>query len=646
MTVQILTPAIKKEISYWNEQFNTAYNLRLPFEKQWLTNMAFYSGRQYVVWSPNTASISNQALVEPPAPRHRVRVVANKIKPSIRREVTKLTKSEPHFWVKPGSNEPTDVASARIGEILAEYYLEELNFNKIRRQATWWMCMTGTAFLKTTVAQTKKGDLDTAKPVLDSISPFHLFVPNLQEETLERQPWVCHGRTLPVAVVEETYNCTISERTTQTAGPLDSKLNNALGIRTNKDDVPKDQAFIKEFWIMPCKNYPDGAMMIFAGDQLVHVHQGESEMNDIPAMEGQETYSTNWTKSSLPYQHGRYPFAKIDHIQAGRFYSTSVIEDLIPLQVEYNKTRSQIVEAKNRMARPQIYYEKGSLDPRKVTSEPGLMIPINPGFNFPRPSDLVPLPNYVTEELNRTQSDMDDAASQFEITKGRTPPGVEAASAIAYLQEENDSVLHVTVSSIEEATVEIGRQLLCNVQQYVPDDDLLAIVSMNNSLEAEQFKGKDLTVSTDLRVEPGSMAPKSLAARQAFITELMKMGVIPPEKGLRYLQLNETNRLYEEMQVDARQAQRENYLMATGRGVIQLPDGTTSPLPVNEYDNDTAHIYEHALYMKSREFELLPQEIKDIFLTHFLTHKQRDMQTMNITGGITDGADAASSPAA
>lgn len=329
--------------------------------------------------------------------------------------------------------------------------------------------------------------------------------------------------------------------------------------------------------------------------------------------------SGDFTDSEFPFSHGKYPYSKIDHVPAGRFYGTSVIDDLIPLQKEYNRTRSQIIESKNRTANPQMVYVKGSIDPNKVTSEPGLQIPVSPGMERPRYMTLEPLPNYVLQELDRTLRDMDDLSGQYEVSKGRTPPGIEAASAIAYLQEENDGKLYHTVASIEEAVVDTGYRILNNVQEFWDEEKLIRVVSKNSSIEAFQFKGSDLKDNTDLRIESDSMAPKSRAARQAFITDLMKQGLIPAEKGLRYLHLNETNRLYEELQIDSKAAQRENYKMTH---IIEPIDemGKLIVYPVNIWDNTEVHLNEHGNYIKSEEFELLPQERQKVIVNHYMLH--------------------------
>lgn len=74
---------------------------------------------------------------------------------------------------------------------------------------------------------------------------------------------------------------------------------------------------------------------------------------------------------------------------------------------------------------------------------------------------------------------------------------------------------------------------------------MVKVVSKNSAFEAIQFKSADIKGNTDLRIEPGSMAPRSKAARQAFITEWLKLGVLTPEQGLKYMEMSETNQLWD-----------------------------------------------------------------------------------------------------
>jgi hypothetical protein len=206
--------------------------------------------------------------------------------------------------------------------------------------------------------------------------------------------------------------------------------------------------------------------------------------------------------------------------------------------------------------------------------------------------------------------------------------------------------------------------------------------------EANLFKMSNLNDNMDIKVDPGSMAPKSKAATQAFITDLMKNGLIPPEKGLRYLQMNETSRLYDELQADSKQAMRENYAMANVEDPTAIPFGAVSSTDIqsqpvdpmamqgmagnmqpmsdpygmgnpnqsptdpmaqmnpmgmqpqgppppqvfqpNSYDNDQVHVYEHELHMKSQEYEAYSPYIKSVFEQHLALTKQKVVAAQNV----------------
>jgi hypothetical protein len=349
------------------------------------------------------------------------------------------------------------------------------------------------------------------------------------------------------------------------------------------------------------------------------------------------------------------------------FYAESVIQHLIPSQREYNRTRSIMLENRNLAGKPQWWYTAGSFDPRKFNSKPGLMIPVNMGFDPPQPLAQPALPESMPAELQTTVQDMDDISAQSEVSKGTAPPGVEAASAIAYLSEENDTILHPSVASIEEAVQETGIQILANVYDYWPVDRIVRMTSKNQYMEVREFKKGDLNPMTDFRVETGSMAPRSLAAKQAFLTELMKIGALEPQKAFRYLGMSETNKMYEDMMLDARQANRENVYMAQGQKLTKpmpgaqpiidpqtqqmMPQNKTDVLrdpssgqpmmdpttnqpktyevTTNPFDAHEAHIEEHESFQKSQEYELLPPEIQQIIQDHVDEHKMELLKERN-----------------
>jgi len=693
-------------VQKWNNRLKACQEARINFEKQWYQNLAFYSGRQWIVFTKAPGGgfqYSEQQAEE----AWRVRHTANRILRIVRTEVTKLSKEEPQWYCVPASTEEADRLAAMAGDAISEYIMRTKYFNRKRMEATFWAVICGTSFLKNFYDENAK-DLDGQPGKIDfeAVPAFQAFVPNLQATDVQMQPYFIHARTMDPEYAYACYGVELQPETTAST-ILESRFLAALNIKQNQNKDTK-LCYIKENWVKPCRDFPQGAMFVTSENKVIYVYEpakdpeshpeemlqqdqlplpgvnvpvpgktaaygdsavdnresdGEAEVfgpkSDLPGMQNYQY--------EYPLSHGRFPFAKIDHIPTGMFYGDSAVKSLIPLQKEYNRTRSVMLESRNLAGKPQWGYITGSIDPKKFTSKPGLLLAVQLGFDFPKALDQPELPPSVTNELEVTINDMDDVSSQYEITKGRTPPGVEAASAIAYLQEENDTVMYHTVSSLEAAVQETGVQVLSLVYDFWPSERIVNMTSKNQFMETRQFKKADLKPLMDFRVETGSMAPKSQAAKQAFIIELMKMGVIDPTKALKYLQMNETDKLYDEMMLDVRHAQRENVFMAQGMplnkvdldapptvdpqtmmptpafkqdvyrdpmtGEPQIDPQTGQPkvwaVTINPFDNHEVHVAEHQAFQKTQEFELLSPEVQKIIQDHVDQHKMEMMKERN-----------------
>jgi len=582
----------KKKIVDWaQKQYDVCTQPRLAFEQQWYMNMAFYFGKHYAAWVPG-ASGSLTRLYEPAAPPYRVRLTVNKCRRIVRTELTKVTRQTPQFYVIPNTTDESDRMAAQAAEEIAEYELRELHYNAKLRSAAHWTTICGTGFLKTYWDASK---LDPSgipgSNCIDAVTPFHIYVPDIQEEDIEGQPYVIHTMLLDKEYVNQTFGVDVQNNSEVRGGTLEQRFFSALGIKSNQPAANKVQCF--EIWVKPCPKYPEGALILWTGKELLQ-------------------FQDSW-----PYVRTDFPFAKIDHIPTGRFYGDSALVDLIPLQRELNRSHSQIIEAKNKMAKPQWTAQKGSVDANKMTSEPGLVIQFTPGFQEPHPVQPPSLPTYVIDELERLGREMDDLAATGEITKGNVPPGITAASAISYLQEENDNRFAPTVSSIEAATEKVGKWVLSFVNEYWDASRQIKVVGDNRLTAVREFSKSDIAGNTDFCVETGSAAPRSRAARQAFIIELRKMGSIDDQKMLKYLDMVETSKLYMDSRVDDNQVQRENVMMNSGQ-----------PVPVNPFDNIPVHIQGHGDYMKTEEYSSLDPQIQQIHLNHWLEHKNQAVMEM------------------
>jgi hypothetical protein len=612
-----------------SEWFIKCQSDRIRQERQWYLNYAFFTGNQHVQFK-QIVSTGAYDLYVPKAPYYRSRPVINQIRRVVRRELSRLTAQKPNATILPSSSEDIDIFAAQAGEQIWESLWRRSVLDKTILKAVFWQTVAGTGYLKSYWDASK---YDTISKVngdicIESINPFHIFVPDLMQEELELQPYVIQAQVWQNSKIRQTFKVEPSENK---YGTVDESLQNVMG--TNRNVSKKEQSVILEVWVKPgyLPELPNGGTYTVVGDKLV---QGFD----------------HW-----PYSHGMYPYAKLDAIPSGKYYTTSVIEDLIPLQRELNRTRGQIIEAKNRMAKPQLTAAEGSIEAARVTSEPGLVIFHKLGFDPPQPLPMQNLPNYVTEEVNRLYTDISDISGQHEVSNGSTPPGVTAATAISFLQEQDETMIAPHYRSIEQAIEKTAKMSLTYAQDYWDEPRTVKVVGLDGSFDVKAFKGSNLRDNTDIRVEAGSALPTSRAARQAFIMDLMKMGFITPQEGLQILEVGGMDSIYERIQIDTRQAQRENMKMQViteedmkrhaeefaannPEAAKDVDSGLALEPPpivtVHTWDNHEKHIEIHNNYRKSQNFENASPFTKALFEEHVRMHEEAaaNMMVHPLTG--------------
>jgi len=646
----------KKLVAWMKSEYSKCKTNRKLEENDWYINLAFYNGYQYHDWR----SVNNkQSLAEEPNPAGLPRITVNRIEPIIRTEIAKTTSGQPSASVVPASNDEDDLLAATAAEQVWQSTYDKNRFQTdVLQPAEFWRAITGNAFIKTlwdpsiTIKEpvTDIDPLSGEKVVtqesiaqgdvkFEVVSPFHLFVSDLAQEKLEDQPYIFNVYTKSETWVKQTFADVLPKDFSPTKVTMSDIEDAALMDLRGVDSARPDSVLVLEMWVKPggSKYLPKGGLVTIVDDEIVQ-----------------------FSDSGIPYTHGEYPFAHLTGIQNGKFYRRSVIKSLIPLQREYNRVRSQIIHAKNLMAKPQMMYQDGSVDPRKITAKAGIWIPVRPGFQYPTPVPIQPLPNYVLQEVQQLATDFEDISGQHQISKGDASGGVTAATALAYLGERDDAYLTTIFNSIEAALEKVARQSLSLFVQYVDTQRLIKTVGSDGSFDAMMLSGADIASGTDIRIESGSALPTSKAARQSLITEWMKMGFISPNDGLRVLEMGMLKQYYNLIKIDENAAQRENLsikklpeediqqattdwemrqqqgdpeTMAQDPNTGEMIPAPQPPMiPVHDWDNHAVHVEVHNRFRKSQTFELLPELVKEEFQKHIVLHQQalqaQQMQAM------------------
>ena len=643
-----------KELVAWiRSEYEKLKANRKTDEQEWYLQIAFYNGYQYHAWQTIG---SGQVLREEPNPGNQPRIMVNRIEPIIRTEISKTTSGRPSAQAVPASNDDDDLMAAAAAEQVWQSMYDTNNFQTdVLQKAEFWRATTGNAFIKALWDPSKKHiapttlqdpftgekrviqqEVSTGDVSYEVVSPFHLFVPDLSEEDIEKQPYIFNVYTKSEQWVKSTFGNVLPKDFTPTKVAASEIFDAALMDQRNTATVKPDSVLVIEMWAKPngCPYLPKGGLVTIVDNEIVQ-----------------------FAENGIPYVHKQYPFAHTHTIPTGKFYRRGVIKNLIPLQREYNRVRSQIIQAKNLMSKPQMMYYEGSLDPRKITSRPGVYIPVRPGFAMPTPVPIQPLPAYVLNEVKQLEADFEDLSGQHAVSRGESG-GVTAATAINYLQERDDAYLTGVFNSIEAAIEKIAKQSLSLFVQYVDQPRLIKVVGADGAFDAQMLSGSDIASGLDIRIESGSALPTSKSARQALITDWMKMGFISPQDGLRILDMGMLKQFYNLIKIDENAAQRENLMMKrlTAMEVEQFqqewemgamrgdpdkvvpgqvdamgqPIGLAVPpvVAVNDWDNHAVHIEVHNRFRKSQSYEILDPAAKAEFQKHIAMHEAALQQRM------------------
>ena len=554
--------------------YKKADSAMLSERRQWYKNLDMYQGRQFTEWSR-----TESRMIQTVAPDFEPRLAINVIEPAVRTEMAKTGSKHPTATVSPASNDDDDVMAAIAAQSVWDWNYSQTRFQtRIFNPANLFRTVCGNGFLKTfydttcideaaTAAQdtqARKAQADSAAtahaqnvsdmfppPVLPSkpvygkivsnyVDPFHLFVSDLTELDIQKMDYVIEVYTIPLEKAKAKYaEYTPDGWSPETTSAWSIFDMSHLGIRGGKQEV-KGDVRIMEAWIKPGVTplLPDGGLVIVAGEEIVAL-----------------------ADDGIPYKHGRFPYAHITGIETGRFYRKSIVESMVNIQNEINRTYAQIIKQKNLNSKPQFFYDEGSVDPRKITSKAGLYIPIRLGSSRPTAVPIAPLANYIMDLLTRLSTMQDDITGQHQVSRGQAPGANSAANAIAALQETDDNFLFTTFDSIEAAIEEMARQYLSLVVQYWDEPRMVATVGRDHSTDAKMLVGADIEGGTDIRIEGGSALPTSKAARIATVTDWIKNQIITPQDGLEAMEMGTLGKVFDKIKVDQDAAKRENLVI-------------------------------------------------------------------------------------
>jgi hypothetical protein len=611
--------------------YDQAKSARKRFDPVWSMNLAYFEGEQWVAWAGGR-------LYRPDLSQERITLTDNRIQPAVRTEVAKLTKHRPTFICTPRTSGDDDISAAEMAEQILEYQWTHLELQDRFPRALLWSRTACAGFLKviwdkslgdgTEVLVGPDGQPiagQDGRPITADIdpdqliaqlglppgsvkrervnqgdiravvrSPFQIF-PDPLAETFADVEWLIEESIVSQDYVEERYGKKIEPDTPANPGLVQAQLNWSASDAGGYKGVK-----VFELWRKPCRKYPNGFTIPWTGREILE--------------EGHEPFDP------MPY----VMFSGID--VPGRFWPTSITEQLRDPQTELNKTKSQIAENRNRIGNPTVLASKQAIgDPeefeRQMSQPGGVMYYDDTSQNAtPAYLEAPQMPQYVTQEIDRIEASIQEISGQHEVSSAQVPAGVTAASAINLLQEADDTRLGPAITNMEGQLAQLGRKILRLVAKFYDDQRTIALAGENKGWEIFDFKGAMLRDHTHVDVEAGSTFPRSLAAKQAgmesMLTTSLQNGIPLSQKNLakyfRAFQIGGLEHLVDDFSLNEQQIDRENRQLTLGQQT-----------PINEYDDDEAHIEGHQDFQKQFRYQRLAPPLQVMFEAHVDAHRQR-----------------------
>lgn len=583
--------------------------IRRPLELSWRLNMNFLMGNQY-------SEITPRGDIEDYGKQFywQEREVFNHIAPIVETRLAKLSRVRSGISIRPKTTDENDIASAKFSTAILNSITAENNLPKLIANANSWSETCGSVFYKVVWDSEKGKELAyNGKSAREGdvniivCPPFEIYPENLQVEEIANQPSVIHARVYSADEVKRIWNTDVSGESVNVFSLEKATVSGGFGYNNTVpkiiDEVKDNSVIVIERYEKPSANFPNGRLIIVAGDTLLHY-------GDLPYINGEMGLRT-------------YPIIKQNSLDnVGTFFGTSVIERTIPVQRAYNAVKNRKHEFLNRISMGVLAVEDGSVDTDNLSEEglsPGKILVYRQGSAPPVMLNYGNIPTDFHIEENRLLEEFVMISGVSEVMKySQLPANVTSGVAISLLIEQDDTRIAITADNIRNAVRELGKQILRLYKQFAIGRRLKRIAGENGEVEMFYFTASDISCD-DLVFDTENELIETPSNRKTMVLELLKLGLLTDENGkfssrtktkiLEILGFGNWENSRDIDELHLKKAMRENQRLCAEQ---ILPD---------MIDNHLIHIEEHVKYILSSEFDLKP-EIKEKYTEHINRHRQ------------------------
>lgn len=554
-----------------------AFDQRWVWERDWLRDIFYTSGRQWIYYHPTRREWVDKRLA-----KNVPRPVTNKIAEIVQALRASFGAIDLGIVARPIGHNPEAVATAEITDKLAPLIHDEHQMPLVMRESDFWLLVTGSSVLHTSWDIDKRfnrvfiaheqcvacASVLSPKQIVDAgnvcpncgaaqfikatnpdgspagawssygkgktvaLSPFEWAGPaNITR--FDELPYIIRMRwrardyfeaNLPHLVPKLVWESSPQDRSLQIYKSL--ALSNDLGTQSSLSSASvgasHDIEGITEYelWMKPTEEFPEGLVLRVAGDRAPILIESPEEALPGPFP----------TKSSEGLPLFPFAFSQFEHV-GGRLYGRSAISPLIQKQDQLNQIDSLTQMIIQRVANPVwIVPEGAGID--HFTGDPGLVLKWNPmsGGGTAKPERIAGenIPSTLFQLRAEYLKDLEELSGTYDILKGQRPAGVEAFSALQLLVERSQARFASAFASRGEMYRAWFAIALEMERQFGPDHRIKAIVSPNKGYTFQQFEKAQLQGNVEIHIEDGTNTPKTSLGKRAAIEHANQLQILDP----------------------------------------------------------------------------------------------------------------------
>jgi hypothetical protein len=269
-----------------------------------------------------------------------------------------------------------------------------------------------------------------------------------------------------------------------------------MDFEENLISYPENIIQVKHFYHRKTKYLPEGAHIIYTDDVILE-----------------------W--KSLEYNHGELPLVVDRDIEIEKeLFGRPKISNIEQKQKQTNNIESSVARDLGAGSAPKWLFPKGAVTFKSANNDFSIM-----EYKGAREPKLVannPVSQHALAQLDRNESRMAKLMKVYDISRGIIPQGVEANSALRFLDEQEDQANESDKKKRKARVLLSARQTMSIMGQYydASDDRTSRILGKNNEYMIENLKDADFMKVYDVTIQNTSALPDTKTGKIATIIDM------------------------------------------------------------------------------------------------------------------------------